>query len=61
VLGTNPVRLTSIDVRRIGASLSINGQIAESGTVAAVMSNRISVVACLSSTLHCTNPSIAVS
>ena len=52
VLGANPARLTDLDVRRIGASLSINGEIVESGTAAAVMANPINAVAWLANTLH---------
>lgn len=52
VLGGNPVKLTDVDVRRIGASLSINGEIVESGTSAAVMANPVNAVAWLANTLH---------
>ena len=52
VLGANPVRLSDIDIRRIGASLSINGEIIESGTASAVMANPINAVAWLANTLH---------
>ena len=52
VLGANPVRLTEVDVRRIGASLSINGEIIESGTSSAVMANPVNAVAWLANTLH---------
>lgn len=52
VLGANPAKLTDIDIRRIGASLSINGEIVESGTAAAVMANPINAVAWLANTLH---------
>jgi 2-keto-4-pentenoate hydratase len=47
VLGGNPRRLTDIDVRRIGASLAINGVIEESGVASAVMSNPLNAVAWL--------------
>lgn len=47
VLGGCAARLTDIDVRRIGASLSINGSVMESGVAAAVMGNPISAVAWL--------------
>lgn len=52
VLGGNPARLTDIDVRRIGASLAINGVIEETGVASAVMGNPISSVAWLANTLH---------
>lgn len=51
VLGANPMKLTDVDVRRIGASLSINGEIVESGTSSAVMANPINAVAWLANTL----------
>ena len=52
VLGGCPARLTDIDVRRIGASLSINGTIEQSGVAAAVMGNPINAVAWLANKLH---------
>jgi 2-keto-4-pentenoate hydratase len=52
VLGGNPRRLTDIDVRRIGGTLSINGVVQESGVAAAVMGNPISSVAWLANKLH---------
>ena len=52
VLGGNPVRLNDIDIRRIGGSLSINGEIIETGSAVAVMSNPINAVAWLANTLH---------
>lgn len=51
VLGANPMKLTDVDIRRIGASLSINGEIIESGTSAAVMANPVNAVAWLANTL----------
>jgi 2-keto-4-pentenoate hydratase len=51
VLGGNPARLTDIDIRRIGGSLSINGDIIETGTAAAVMGNPINAVAWLANKL----------
>lgn len=51
VLGGNPVKLTDVDIRRISASLSINGQVVESGSAAAVMGNPVNAVAWLASTL----------
>jgi 2-keto-4-pentenoate hydratase len=52
ILGGNPRRLTDIDIRRIGASLSKNGEIEESGVARAVMGNPINAVAWLASKLH---------
>jgi 2-oxo-hept-3-ene-1,7-dioate hydratase len=52
VLGGCPARLTDIDVRRIGASLSINGVIEQSGVASAVMGNPINTVAWLANKLH---------
>jgi 2-keto-4-pentenoate hydratase len=52
VLGGRPARLTDIDIRRIGASLSINGSIEQSGVAAAVMGNPINAVAWLANKLH---------
>ena len=52
VLGANPAKLTDVDVRRIGASLSINGEIIESGTSSAVMANPVNAVAWLANTLY---------
>lgn len=51
VLGGNPCKLTDIDPRRISASLTINGQIVESGSATAVMSNPVNAVAWLANTL----------
>ncbi|MET0580234.1 MAG: fumarylacetoacetate hydrolase family protein [Ilumatobacteraceae bacterium] len=51
VLGGNPARLTDIDVRRIGGSLAINGDILETGTAAAVMGNPVNAVAWLANKL----------
>ena len=47
VLGGRPVRLTDIDIRRVSASLLINGDIMETGSAAAVMGNPINAVAWL--------------
>jgi 2-oxo-hept-3-ene-1,7-dioate hydratase/2-keto-4-pentenoate hydratase len=52
VLGGRPALLTDVDVRRIGASLSINGSVEESGVASAVMGNPISSVAWLANKLH---------
>jgi 2-keto-4-pentenoate hydratase len=52
VLGGNPVKLTDVDVRRLSASLSINGQVMESGCASAVMGNPINAVVWLANKLH---------
>ncbi len=52
VLGGCPRRLTDIDIRRIGATLSKNGEVEESGVSAAVMGNPINSVAWLANKLH---------
>lgn len=52
VLGGNPTRLTDVDVRRLSATLSINGAILESGSAAAVMGNPINAVVWLANKLH---------
>lgn len=52
VLGGNPAKLTDVDVRRMSASLSINGVILESGSAAAVMGNPINAVVWLANKLH---------
>jgi len=52
ILGANPTKLTDIDVRNIGATLSINGDIEESGMARAVMGNPINAVAWLVNKLH---------
>jgi 2-keto-4-pentenoate hydratase len=52
ILGANKARLEDIDVRNIGASLSINGDIEESGMARAVMGNPINAVAWLANKLH---------
>jgi 2-keto-4-pentenoate hydratase len=52
VLGGRPARLTDLDIRRIGASLSINGTIEQSGVASAVMGNPINAVAWLANKLH---------
>jgi 2-keto-4-pentenoate hydratase len=51
VLGGNPVKLTDVDVRRLSASLSINGQVMESGSASAVMGNPINSVVWLANKL----------
>jgi len=52
VLGGNPLRLTDIDIRRVGATLSRNGEVEESGVAAAVMGNPVNAVAWLANKLH---------
>jgi 2-oxo-hept-3-ene-1,7-dioate hydratase len=52
VLGANPIRLGDVDLRTIGASLAINGDIEESGVARAVMGNPINAVAWLANKLH---------
>jgi 2-keto-4-pentenoate hydratase len=51
VLGGNPVRLTDVDVRAIGATLLRNGETVESGTAAAVLGNPVTAVAWLAQTV----------
>jgi len=51
VLGGNPVRLQDVDVRSIGASLRLNGEIVETGTAAAVLGNPVTSVAWLAQTV----------
>lgn len=52
VLGGNPRRLTDIDIRRVSASLSRNGEIEETGVASAVMGNPINAIAWLARKLH---------
>lgn len=52
VLGGRPAKLTDVDIRRIGAILTKNGEVEESGVSAAVMGNPISSVAWLANKLH---------
>ena len=52
VLGGRPRRLTDVDLRRVGATLSINGTLEESGVAAAVMGNPVNSVAWLANKLH---------
>jgi 2-keto-4-pentenoate hydratase len=52
VLGGNPVQLANVDVRRLSASLSINGQVMESGVASAVMGNPVNAVVWLANKLH---------
>ena len=52
VLGGRPMRLLDVDLRRIGASLSINGTVEESGVASAVMGNPVNSIAWLANKLH---------
>jgi len=52
ILGGRPARLADLDVRRVGATLSINGSVEESGVAGAVMGNPINAVAWLANKLH---------
>jgi 2-oxo-hept-3-ene-1,7-dioate hydratase len=52
ILGGRPARLTDLDIRRVGATLSINGGVEESGVAGAVMGNPINAVAWLANKLH---------
>ena len=52
ILGGKPVRLTDIDICRVGASLSKNGVIEVTGIAAAVMGNPVNAVAWLARKLH---------
>lgn len=52
VLGGCPARLTDLDIRRVGASLAINGTVEQSGVASAVMGNPINAVAWLANKLH---------
>lgn len=47
VLAGNPRRLTDLDIREVGASMTVNGVIQESGVARAVMDNPVSSVAWL--------------
>jgi len=51
VLGGRPVKLTDIDIRRVSASLLINGDTMETGSAQAVMGNPINAVAWLANKL----------
>ena len=52
VLGGNAVYLADLDIRRVGASLSRNGDVEESGVASAVLGNPINSVAWLANKLH---------
>lgn len=47
VLGGRPLRLVDFDPRTVGASLSINGEIRQTGSTAAVLGNPLTAVAWL--------------
>lgn len=51
-LGANPTRLDSIDIRLIGALLTKNGDLVETGCSGAVLGNPITAVAWLANKLH---------
>ena len=52
ILGGNPFKLKDIDVRNVGATLAINGDIEESGMARAVMGNPLNAVCWLVNKLH---------
>jgi 2-oxo-hept-3-ene-1,7-dioate hydratase/2-keto-4-pentenoate hydratase len=52
VLGGRPANLRDVDVRRMSASLSINGDIMETGSAGAVMGNPLNAVVWLANKLH---------
>ena len=52
VLGGNPARLTDVDVRSMSASLSIDGEVRQTGSARAVMGNPVNAVAWLANKLH---------
>src|SRR3546814_5441830 len=51
VLGSRPMRLTDLDLRREGAALYKNGLVEESGVAAAVMGNPVNAVVWLANKL----------
>jgi 2-oxo-hept-3-ene-1,7-dioate hydratase/2-keto-4-pentenoate hydratase len=51
VLGGRPAALRDVDVRRMSASLSINGDIMETGSAAAVLGNPLNAVVWLANKL----------
>jgi 2-oxo-hept-3-ene-1,7-dioate hydratase/2-keto-4-pentenoate hydratase len=51
VLGGNPVSLRDIDIRAVGGSLIINGEVREQGTAAEVLGNPLTAVAWLANKL----------
>jgi 2-oxo-hept-3-ene-1,7-dioate hydratase len=52
VLGGRPADLRDVDVRRMSATLSINGDIMETGSAGAVMGNPLNAVVWLANKLH---------
>ncbi len=52
VLGGRPHDLHDVDVRRMSASLSINGDVLETGSARAVMGNPLNAVVWLANKLH---------
>ena len=52
VLGGRPMDLLDVDLRRMSASLSINGDIMETGSAGAVMGNPLNAVVWLANKLH---------
>ena len=52
VLGGKPLKLTEVDLRSMSASLSINGEIQQTGSARAVMGNPVNAVAWLANKLH---------
>lgn len=52
ILGANPTRLHDVDVRLLGAVLSVNGRIVETGASGAVLGNPVTAVAWLANKVH---------
>lgn len=52
VLGGRPMDLLDVDLRRLSASLAINGDIMETGSASAVMGNPLNAVVWLANKLH---------
>ena len=52
VLGGRPLDLRDVDVRRMSATLAINGDIMETGSAGAVMGNPLNAVVWLANKLH---------
>ncbi len=52
VLGGRPMKLNELDLRRVGASLAINGDIMETGTAGAVMGNPLNAIVWLANKRH---------
>lgn len=47
ILGGNPVSLNDLDVREIGGTMAINGEVLEQGTARAVLGNPVNAIAWL--------------